>query len=46
MRGLKAARQTGRAMSNKNLIVDVCLSSSALRCIQTCERVLAGNSKY
>ncbi|CAF1065161.1 unnamed protein product [Rotaria sordida] len=42
VRGLKNARQTGRIMSSSNLIVDLCLSSSALRCIQTCERILSG----
>lgn len=29
-------------MLTKKLIPDVCLSSSSLRCIQTCERVLTG----
>ncbi|CAF3476544.1 unnamed protein product [Rotaria socialis] len=45
VRGLKDARRTGRAMLNNNLTVDVCLSSVALRCIQTCERVLSGMNR-
>ncbi|CAF1120093.1 unnamed protein product [Rotaria sp. Silwood1] len=45
VRGLKNARETGRAMVNSNLTVDVCLSSSALRCIQTCERILSGMNR-
>ncbi|UJR25015.1 hypothetical protein I4U23_006376 [Adineta vaga] len=40
--GLKNARHTGRAMFNAHIVPDVCLSSSALRCIQTSERVLTG----
>ncbi len=44
--GLKSARNTGRAMINANLIADVCLSSTALRCIQTAERILTGRSEY
>ncbi|CAF2071450.1 unnamed protein product [Rotaria magnacalcarata] len=45
VRGLKAARRTGLSMLNSNLTVDVCLSSVALRCIQTCERVLSGMNR-
>jgi phosphohistidine phosphatase SixA len=44
--GLKNARNTGRAMISTNLIADVCLSSTALRCIQTAERILTGKSEY
>ncbi|CAF0788201.1 unnamed protein product [Adineta steineri] len=42
VRGLKIARLTGRAMMNSGLVADVCLSSTALRCVQTCERILTG----
>ncbi|CAF2725639.1 unnamed protein product [Rotaria sp. Silwood2] len=45
VRGLKNARQTGRAMLTSNIAVDVCLSSIALRCIQTCERILSGMNR-
>jgi phosphohistidine phosphatase SixA len=44
--GIKIARHTGRAMVSANIIADVCLSSPALRCIQTCERILTGNFVY
>jgi phosphohistidine phosphatase SixA len=33
-------------MLSSDLIADVCLSSTALRCIQTAERVLTGKSEY
>ncbi|CAF3469730.1 unnamed protein product [Rotaria sp. Silwood1] len=42
VRGLKTARLTGRVLMNHNLVVDICLSSTALRCVQTCERILTG----
>jgi phosphohistidine phosphatase SixA len=42
VRGLKTARLTGRAMVSNNLVADICLSSNALRCVQTCERILTG----
>ena len=44
--GLKIARHTGRAMSSTGLVADVCLSSTALRCIQTAERVLTGKIDF
>ncbi|CAF3403101.1 unnamed protein product [Rotaria socialis] len=40
--GLKTARFLGQTMINNNLTVDICLSSPALRCIQTGERILKG----
>ncbi|CAF1177355.1 unnamed protein product [Adineta ricciae] len=40
--GLKTARLAGRALLSSGLIPDVCLSSTALRCVQTCERILTG----
>ncbi|CAF2151453.1 unnamed protein product [Rotaria magnacalcarata] len=40
--GLKAARLLGQTMINNNLTADICLSSPALRCIQTGERILKG----
>ncbi|CAF1114753.1 unnamed protein product [Adineta steineri] len=43
--GLKNARHTGSVMLNLNIVPDVCLSSSALRCIQTSERVLTGMNR-
>ncbi|CAF2869683.1 unnamed protein product [Rotaria sp. Silwood2] len=42
VRGLKTARLTGHILMNYNVVVDVCLSSTALRCVQTCERILTG----
>lgn len=39
---MKTARVTGRAMMANNMPVDICLSSTALRCVQTCERILTG----
>ena len=43
--GLKLARHTGSAMLRANIVPDVCLSSSALRCIQTSERLLTGSEQ-
>lgn len=40
--GLQYARATGRTMMQNNLLVDLCLTSNALRCVQTCERILTG----
>ncbi len=42
VRGLKTARLSGTAMLNNGLAADICLSSTALRCVQTCERILTG----
>ncbi|CAF0828001.1 unnamed protein product [Adineta ricciae] len=42
LHGLKLARHTGTSMLQANIVPDVCLSSSALRCIQTSERLLTG----
>lgn len=46
VRGLKTARLRGYNMMNNNMLPDVCLSSTALRCIQTSERILAGIVQY
>ncbi|CAF1024992.1 unnamed protein product [Rotaria sordida] len=40
--GLQTARLTGHILMNNKLVADICLSSTALRCIQTCERILTG----
>ncbi|CAF1090819.1 unnamed protein product [Didymodactylos carnosus] len=42
IRGLDDARITGQKMTDNNLSSTICLSSTALRCIQTCERLLSG----
>ncbi|CAF1562262.1 unnamed protein product [Didymodactylos carnosus] len=42
VRGLHLARLTGQTMAHSNLASTICLTSSALRCIQTCERLLMG----
>ncbi|CAF1237166.1 unnamed protein product [Didymodactylos carnosus] len=40
--GWKNARIVGRGLLDKNLTSNICLTSSALRCVQTCELLIAG----
>ena len=42
VRGLQTARDTGTALMNFNTTASICLSSIAIRCVQTAERILAG----